>query len=47
MGAGVWGVGALRFTLMTKVAMAITVGEMRYRPSHMRYGPPDMGYIPS
>jgi molybdopterin-containing oxidoreductase family membrane subunit len=27
--AGVWGIGALLFTLMAKVAMAITVGDMR------------------
>jgi molybdopterin-containing oxidoreductase family membrane subunit len=30
---GVWGVGALLFTLMVKVAMAITTGSMRYEPS--------------
>ena len=30
VGAGVWGIGALLFTLMVKVAMAITVGELRY-----------------
>jgi molybdopterin-containing oxidoreductase family membrane subunit len=28
---GVWGVGALLFTLMVKVAMAITTGSMRYQ----------------
>lgn len=28
--AGVWGIGALCFTLMVKVAMAITEGEFRY-----------------
>ncbi len=33
VGAGVWGVGALLFTLMVKVAMAITVGEFRAQPS--------------
>ncbi len=27
---GIWGIGALLFTLMVKVAMAITTGEMRY-----------------
>jgi molybdopterin-containing oxidoreductase family membrane subunit len=32
VGAGVWGVGALLFTLMAKVAMAITGGEFRYQP---------------
>jgi molybdopterin-containing oxidoreductase family membrane subunit len=31
--AGVWGVGALLFTLMVKVAMAITTGNMRYEPA--------------
>lgn len=31
--AGIWGVGALLFTLMVKVAMEITVGNMRYEPS--------------
>jgi molybdopterin-containing oxidoreductase family membrane subunit len=30
---GVWGVGALLFTLMVKVAMAITTGNLRYDPS--------------
>jgi molybdopterin-containing oxidoreductase family membrane subunit len=29
--AGVWGIGALCFTLMVKVAMAITAGEFRYQ----------------
>jgi Ni/Fe-hydrogenase subunit HybB-like protein len=28
--AGIWGIGALLFTLMVKVAMEITVGRMRY-----------------
>jgi Ni/Fe-hydrogenase subunit HybB-like protein len=28
--AGIWGIGALLFTLMAKVAMAITVGKLRY-----------------
>ena len=32
VGAGVWGIGALCFTLMSKVAIAITLGEFRYRP---------------
>jgi molybdopterin-containing oxidoreductase family membrane subunit len=31
--AGIWGIGALLFTLMAKVAMAITVGKMRYGAS--------------
>jgi molybdopterin-containing oxidoreductase family membrane subunit len=31
IGAGVWGIGALLFTLMAKVALAVTVGNMRYR----------------
>jgi hypothetical protein len=31
VGVGVWGVGALAFTLMAKVAMAIDVGELRYK----------------
>jgi len=30
---GVWGIGALLFTLMVKVAMEITVGRMRYERS--------------
>ncbi|MBW2422498.1 MAG: polysulfide reductase NrfD [Deltaproteobacteria bacterium] len=33
VGMGVWGIGALLFTLMVKIAMAINVGEMRYRES--------------
>jgi molybdopterin-containing oxidoreductase family membrane subunit len=32
VGAGVWGVGALVFTLMVKVAMAINVGDLRDVP---------------
>jgi molybdopterin-containing oxidoreductase family membrane subunit len=32
VGVGVWGIGALCFTLMSKVAIAITLGEFRYRP---------------
>jgi molybdopterin-containing oxidoreductase family membrane subunit len=36
VGAGIWGVGALLFTLMAKVAMAITIGEFRYRPRELR-----------
>jgi molybdopterin-containing oxidoreductase family membrane subunit len=32
VGVGVWGIGALVFTLMAKVAIAITLGEFRYRP---------------
>jgi molybdopterin-containing oxidoreductase family membrane subunit len=28
--AGIWGIGALLFTLMAKVAMAVTVGKLRY-----------------
>jgi molybdopterin-containing oxidoreductase family membrane subunit len=36
VGAGVWGVGALLFTLMAKVAMAITIGEFRYHPREFR-----------
>jgi Ni/Fe-hydrogenase subunit HybB-like protein len=40
VGLGVWGVGALAFTLMAKVAMAIDVGEFRYRPpERMAIGP--------
>jgi len=31
--AGVWAVGALLFTLMVKVAMEITIGNLRYEPS--------------
>jgi molybdopterin-containing oxidoreductase family membrane subunit len=31
--AGIWGIGALVFTLMVKVAMEITVGNMRYEQS--------------
>jgi molybdopterin-containing oxidoreductase family membrane subunit len=31
--AGVWGVGALVFTLMVKVALAISAGTMRYEPA--------------
>ena len=30
---GIWGIGALLFTLMAKVAMAITVGKLRYSAS--------------
>ena len=30
VGAGVWAIGALLFTLMVKVAMAIAAGEARY-----------------
>jgi molybdopterin-containing oxidoreductase family membrane subunit len=30
VGVGVWGVGAFVFTLMAKVALAITIGELRY-----------------
>jgi Ni/Fe-hydrogenase subunit HybB-like protein len=33
IGAGIWGVGALLFTLMVKVALAIDVGTFRYRES--------------
>jgi molybdopterin-containing oxidoreductase family membrane subunit len=36
LGAGIWGVGALLFTLMAKVAMAITIGEFRYHPRGLR-----------
>ena len=32
VGAGIWGIGALLFTLMVKVASAITRGEFRYQP---------------
>jgi len=31
--AGIWGIGALLFTLMAKVAMAVTVGKLRYDAS--------------
>jgi len=41
---GIWGVGALAFTLMAKVAMAIDVGELRYEPSRRRpIGPSGLG----
>jgi molybdopterin-containing oxidoreductase family membrane subunit len=33
VGAGVWGVGALLFTLMAKVSIAISSAEFRYRAS--------------
>jgi len=33
VGAGVWGVGALLFTLMVRVASAINAGDLRYEPS--------------
>lgn len=33
IGAGIWGIGALIFTLMAKVAIAISVGEFRHRPT--------------
>lgn len=33
IGAGIWGIGALLFTLMAKVAMAINVGEFRAQGS--------------
>ncbi len=36
VGVGVWGVGALAFTLMAKVAMAIDRGELRYQHSEAR-----------
>lgn len=32
VGVGVWGVGALCFTLMAKVSIAITLGDLRYQP---------------
>jgi molybdopterin-containing oxidoreductase family membrane subunit len=32
VGAGIWGIGALLFTLMVKVAMAINLGELRHQP---------------
>jgi molybdopterin-containing oxidoreductase family membrane subunit len=38
--AGVWGIGALLFTLMAKVAMAVTDGTMRDRPA----SPGEIGY---
>ena len=31
VGAGIWGVGALLFTLMVKVSTAISAGEFSYR----------------
>jgi Ni/Fe-hydrogenase subunit HybB-like protein len=39
--AGIWGIGALLFTLMAKVALAITTGQMRYTESweHSAGGP--------
>ena len=41
---GVWGVGALAFTLMAKIAMAIDAGELRYEPSKRRpIGPNGFG----
>jgi len=44
VGVGVWGVGALAFTLMAKVAMAIDVGELRYvSPKRPGVGPGGMG----
>jgi Ni/Fe-hydrogenase subunit HybB-like protein len=33
VGAGVWSIGAVLFTLMVRVASAITAGEMKYEPS--------------
>ncbi len=39
VGVGIWGVGALLFTLMARVATAITVGELRYErpyPAELR-----------
>ncbi len=33
VGAGIWAIGALLFTLMVKVASAITRGEFRYSPT--------------
>jgi molybdopterin-containing oxidoreductase family membrane subunit len=36
VGAGVWGVGALAFTLMAKVAMAIDLGELHYERTEQR-----------
>jgi molybdopterin-containing oxidoreductase family membrane subunit len=44
VGLGVWGVGALAFTLMAKVAIAIDVGELRYQRSERRpIGPSGWG----
>ncbi len=34
VGVGIWGVGALLFTLMAKVATAISVGELRYERAY-------------
>jgi Ni/Fe-hydrogenase subunit HybB-like protein len=42
VGVGIWGVGALLFTLMAKVAMAITIGEFRYQPREIRADKPTM-----
>lgn len=33
VGAGIWGIGALLFTLMAKISLAINSGEFRYRDS--------------
>jgi molybdopterin-containing oxidoreductase family membrane subunit len=33
VGVGVWSVGALIFTLLTKVAMSVTLGNLRYQPA--------------
>jgi molybdopterin-containing oxidoreductase family membrane subunit len=32
VGVGVWGIGALCFTLMAKVSIAISLGDLRYQP---------------
>lgn len=44
VGAGIWGVGVLAFTLMAKVALAIDHGELRYGQSLRRpIGPAGWG----
>jgi Ni/Fe-hydrogenase subunit HybB-like protein len=35
--AGVWGAGALLFTLMVKVALAINLGELRHPADELRH----------
>ncbi len=46
VGVGIWGVGALAFTLMTKVAMAIDLGELRYaRSERTPIGPRWLGDV--
>jgi len=39
VGIGIWAVGALLFTLMARVAIAITAGDLRHVDGSRRIGP--------